>query len=178
MYYGAVTHAWLADRQSRKVFDWRYYLVKYPSMRRGTTGIYYGIDGKLGYSLCMLRTKQRNGYYRDPILLEVWRASQVADRVQDPWFTGYETNPRWLRLVRSGVALRSVADGFAIRGPEDEDRRPIFDSVCAAHPDIDASGDRIVLTVPQEDHGDGPVDAIDRVVVGAALLNELVGAGL
>ena len=27
-------------------FDWRYYLVKYPSMREGDTGIYYGVDGE------------------------------------------------------------------------------------------------------------------------------------
>ena len=40
-------------------------------MRTGATGIYYGVDAKLGYSMCMLRTTRRNGYYRDPILLEV-----------------------------------------------------------------------------------------------------------
>ena len=68
-YFEAVTGAWLSGRESSKVFDWRYYLVKYPSMRGGATGIYYGVDGKLGYSMCMLRTRRLSGYYRDPILL-------------------------------------------------------------------------------------------------------------
>ena len=92
----------LSEREASKAFDWRYYLVKYPSMRDGATGIYYGVDGKLGYSMCMLRTRQRNGYYRDPVPLEVWRSSGVGERVQDPWSTGYETSPAgcgWCRAV-------------------------------------------------------------------------------
>ena len=55
--------SWLAEREQRTFFDWRYYLVKYPAMRgsrderrEGRTGIYWGVDGELGYSLCMLRT--------------------------------------------------------------------------------------------------------------------------
>lgn len=46
-YFKHVIGAWLAEREDSKTFDWRYYLVKYPSMRTGATGIYYGVDGWL-----------------------------------------------------------------------------------------------------------------------------------
>ncbi len=43
----------------------------------GQDGHLLGRDGELGYSLCMLRTVQLNGHYRDPILLQVWLSSGV-----------------------------------------------------------------------------------------------------
>lgn len=177
-HFRTVMDVWLSERETSQVLDWRYYLVKYPSMRRGDTGIYYGVDGKLGYSMCMLRTKQRNGYYRDPILLEVWRSSGVGERVRDPWFTGYETNPRWLRLERSGVGMRSVGDGFALRGPEDEALQSKFIDICSRYEAVDIAEERTVLKIPQHDYGDGLVDSADRVVIGAAFLRDLVEAGL
>jgi hypothetical protein len=177
-YFGTVTGTWLSERENSNAFDWRYYLVKYPSMREGATGIYYGVDGKLGYSMCMLRTKRLNGYYRDPILLEVWRFSEVGSRVQDPWFTGYETGPRWLRLLQSGVGMRSVSDGFALQGPEDEAFQSEFIDICSRHKAVDIAEEGIVLKIPQHDQGEGLVDSADRVVVGAAFLRVLVEAGL
>ena len=59
----------------------------------------------------MLRTTRFDGNYRDPILLQIWRSREVGERVEDPWFTGYETNPRWLRLQRGGVGMRSINGG-------------------------------------------------------------------
>jgi hypothetical protein len=177
-YFATVMGAWLSEHENSKVFDWRYYLVKYPSMRGGTTGIYYGVDGKLGYSMCMLRTKRLSGYYRDPILLEVWRSSGVGEQVRDPWFTGYETSPRWLRLEQSGAGMRSVGDGFALQGPEDEALQSKFIDICSRHAAVDFADEPIVLKIPQSDHGDGLVDSADRVVVGAAFLRDLVEAGL
>jgi len=35
------------------------------------------------------------------------------------WFTGYTTNPGWLRLERSNVGMRNVSNGFMLQGPED-----------------------------------------------------------
>ena len=172
-----VSHAWLARREDDLTFDWRYYLVKYPSMRSGDTGLYYGVDGRLGYSMCMLRTQQRNGYYRDPILLEVWSASGVGARVRDPWFSGYETIPRWLRLERSGAGLRSIDQGFELDPPESESHVPVFEAVCERYRVV-ATDERVVLTVRQRPTHDGAVDCEDRVLVGAAFLTELVKAGL
>jgi hypothetical protein len=179
-YFAAVTGTWLSERENSKCFDWRYYLVKYPSMRDkrdGVTGIYYGTDGKLGYSLCMLRTRWLTGYYRDPILLEVWNASGTGDRVKDPWFR-YETDLRWLQLERSGVGMRSTSEGFALLAPDDANLRSTFNDICRQHEAVDITGDDIVLRIPQHDHGNGPVDSTDRVVAGSAFLRALVEAGL
>jgi hypothetical protein len=177
-HFKSVMADWLAEREDKKSFDWRYYLVRYPSMREGSTGIYYGVEGSLGYSLCMLRTQQRNGLYRDPILLQAWLSSGIGSNAKDPWFTGYEWVPRWLTLLRSGVALRSVAEGFEIQGPDETNLVTAFEDVCQRRDDIAATAQRVVLKIPQLDHGDGLVDAVDRTVVGAAFLKELVAAGL
>ena len=152
-------------------------MVKYPSMRGGETGIYYGVDQN-DYSMCMLRTKRLNGYYRDPILLGIWESSKVGDRVQDPWFTGYWTNPRWLRLEQSGVGIQSVSDGFELQEPEDEALQSKFDDICSQREDVEVSDERTVLKIPQYDHGHGLVDSVDRIEVGAAFLRDLVEAGL
>ena len=174
----AVMSTWISGRQKARRFDWRYYLVRYPSMREGSTGIYFGVEAKLGYSMCMLRTKQLNGLYRDPILLELWRSSGVGDEVEDPWFTGYDSRPRWLRLVRSGLGMRSTARGFALQRPEDEQRASVFDGMCDQREDVVAEGDEILVRIPQEGDGEDLIDSVDRVEVGAALLREFVEAGL
>jgi Protein of unknown function DUF262 len=176
-YFEAVMSGWLTGRESSKVFDWRYYMVKYPSMRGGETGIYYGVDED-DYSICMLRTRRLNGYYRDPILLGIWEASKVGERVQDPWFTGYWTNPRWLRLVQSGVGIRSVSEGLALEGPEDEAQLETFTDICSRRGDVEVSGESVLLKIPQYDHGEGLVDSVNRIEVGAAFLRDLVKAGL
>jgi hypothetical protein len=177
-YFESVIDTWLSERENSNAFDWRYYLVKYLSMRTGATGIYYGADGRLGYSMCMLRTKQLNGYYRDPILLGVWESSEAGERVQNPWFRGYETSPRWLRLERSGAGMRCVSNGFALQVPEDETHRSTFIDLCRRHEAVTIAAESIVLTTPQRDLGNGLVDSQDRVLVGAAFLRDLIELGL
>jgi hypothetical protein len=109
---------WLAEREAMGIYCWRYYLVKYDAMREGRSGIYYGRTEALGYDLCMLEKRWLNSWYRDPYLLAMHRLSGVGAAVdQDMWFMGYETDPRWMSLVKSGVALRSVKDGIAVRPP-------------------------------------------------------------
>jgi hypothetical protein len=180
-----VMGSWLAERELRMFFDWRYYLVKYPAMRgsrderrEGRTGIYLGVDGELGYSMCMLRTYYLNGYYRDPILLQVWITSDVKDAARDPWFIGPETSPRWLRLEHSGVGLRSVDEGFELQGSEDEVLQQRFLKICRQREDVTTNDERTLLRVMQTDRGGDLIDYVDRVVVGAEFVKELVDAGL
>lgn len=180
-YLDHVVAEWLRDREDRREFDWRYYLVKYPAMRgksdqrrEGKTGIYYGVGGHLGYSLCMLRTVQLNGLYRDPILLQVWLDSGVGDAVRDPWFTGYVHTPRWLRLERSHVGLRCVDEGFELDTSDDEALRTRFLEICEERNDVSVLDGRILLTIPQQ----AGIDTRDRVAVGAEFLRLLVAAGL
>jgi hypothetical protein len=180
-----VMTSWLAEREQRSYFDWRYYLVKYPAMRgerderrEGKTGIYWGLDGELGYSLCMLRTVTTGGYYRDPILLQVWLSSDVEEGARNHWFSGDVNSPRWLLLERSGVGVRSVAEGFELRKTDDDVLNQLFLEICSRRKDVTTDGERMVLNVPQIDHGGVLIDSVDRVVLGAEFVNELADAGL
>lgn len=176
--YGAVTRPWIEDLESALRFDWRYYLVKYPLMRSGATGIYFADNGDMGYSLCMLRTKQRNGNYRDPILLQIWESSGLQSRVDDPWFSGYEYYARWLRLSRSGAAVRNTDSAFILRAPEDAALLPSFVEVCERHGVADLGTSAPRLAIPQREVDGLQVDSADRVTIGVQLVRDLAAAGL
>lgn len=166
----AVAEEWLAEVENNGSYTWRTYLVKYAAMREGESGRYAGWEEKLGYMLCMLRGQRVSGYYRDPYLLAIYRVSDIAEAAEDPWFTGYESLPRWLELRRSGAALRCTEAGFQVRAPTGAEDQQAFDDVCSAH----GIGEDRLLTVPQVDG----VDKVDRVQTGAHLANALVAAGL
>lgn len=176
----AIAHAFSQEQLDTGTLDWRYYLVTYPAMREGDTGVYYGEhlrgSGKWGYSMCMLRTNSITGgaYYRDPYLLAVWRESGVGEAVGNPWFTGYEFEPRWLRLMTSDVGIRCVNSGFELQAPTDEQEALKFRQLCEKHGVEDAS----LLPVTQVDCQGDLVDTEDRVQKGAEFLKDLVAAGL
>jgi len=170
----AVSSQWLAEQEDQRTYNWRTYFVKYPAMREGESGRYVGWGGNLGYLLCMLRGERVSGYYRDPYLLAIHRLSDVGEAVRDPWFTGYEDNPRWLELKHSGAGLRIVEEGIILRAPLTETERDNFARVCAAH----GVTDDLLLHVPQVEIGGVQIDTEDRVQLGAALLRDLVDAGL
>ena len=169
----AVRDAWLAERVSLQTFDWRYYFVAYDSMREGRSGIYYGRDGELSYSICMLLATQLNSNYRDPYLLAIWRASGVGEAVVDPFFTGYEWSHRWMQLARSETSIRCVDGGFQLRRPTGQEQEPFNNACLAAGVDAD-----LVFAVPQNDHDGQLLDSVDRIQAGARLLRDLVEAGL
>jgi hypothetical protein len=173
------TNTWLNQRQAEGRLDWRYYLVRYPCMREGATGIYYGSGGALGYSLCMLRRTQLNSYYRDPFLLAILQESGVGESVKDPWFTGYPTAPRWMELRNSGTGLQSLEAGIALNPPSLETHRTVFDELCLQRDDIvEVDGD-FRVSIAQRGLADGTVvDTEDRVRKGVLVLKALVEAGL
>ncbi|MCY0854018.1 DUF262 domain-containing protein [Cupriavidus sp. D39] len=155
--------------------DWRYYFVKYDAMREGASGRYVGIDGRLEYSICMLDKQQMNSYYRDPYLHAVRVQSGQQEHVVDRDFTGYETEPRWMPLRKSDIALRAVAEGFHVLVPGsviDDAVSHVF----AAHAVTRTDG-QWLLAISQAPSSDGPVDMVDRVQRGAALVRALVEAG-
>ncbi|MGT2476648.1 DUF262 domain-containing protein [Paraburkholderia terrae] len=171
----SVASGWLAKAVEAQGLDWRWYFVKYPVMRTGNSGIYVGLDGTLGYSVCMLDKSQMNSWYRDPYLSAIQRESERPTAFDEPWFTGYETEPRWMRLKASGTEIQCVPEGLQLRAPADPQKAAVLAGVCtdlAIDPDllvkvpqvVDASGDRL--------------DTQDRVRLGADLLRTLVDAGL
>ena len=172
--FGQIRDQWLEDCEQQAFFDWRYYFVKYPVMRAGDSGIYACEERRLSYDLCMLNRTRMSSYYRDPYLSAIHRESGVRAGLQEPIFSGYEWQPRRLRLVRSGTEIRCLPQGFEISAPGDEVQRAAFTKVAAAH-GLDADGS---LRIPQIDQGGLHVDTFDRIQVGARLVRGLVEAGL
>lgn len=173
-----VTDTWLAARVQEREFDWRYYLVRYPLMRSGDTGIYFSQDSRPGYRMCMLRRTQRNSMYRDPVLLAMIEVGQAWPSVEDPWFTGYESEPRWLTFKQSGAAVRNVDSGFQVRLPEDGSWRSRLIELLPSSDQLTERSDGMWhLGIRQEENGAGRIDREDRIQLGAAFLSELVAAG-
>jgi len=165
------------DRATR--FDWRYYMVKYPSMREKGSSTYYTepTDGAekpaMGYSLCMLKAgkKMLSSKYRDPYLLAIWRELGDTDDVEDTLFTGYENQPRRLSLTRSGAAIRCVPSGFELSSPDPPTQA--FENVCE---EFRASDGTVV--VPQVEVEGRQIDTVDRVQLGAEVVRRLTAVGL
>lgn len=175
-----ISQEFVATRRESGRLDWRYYLVAYPEMRDGETGVYYGehrtTRGIWGYSMCMLRTASLTGsaYYRDPFLFAIYRGNGSTDRLNDPWFRGYENTPRWLGLSRSGAGLRSIETGFQLAAPEDPSAADRWWEVSRAHGATEPG----FLPIRQVEHDGELIDIEDRVVKGTALVRALIEAGL
>jgi hypothetical protein len=170
----AIRDTWIAEQEAAQDLDWRYYLVKYDAMREGRSGLYVGANGALGYSLCMLDKQRMSSKYRDPYLFAIARESGVStDRIESLFFTGYEWAERWMTLARSGVGLRCIEPGIALRPPRRATHAAAFSRVCAAH----GVGVDHLLAIPQADQGGRLSDIRDRIQLGAALLRDLVSAG-
>jgi len=159
------------DQCSRdKKMDWRYYFVRYPAMREGKSGR-YAISSS-GYSVCMLDKWQMNSNYRDPYLLAILRESKVINDVKDPWFYGYETEPRLMVLNKSGINIQCADTGWQIsESITDPIQKAALDKVCSQY----GINHNHLYAVPQNNDG---IDAIDRIDMGSRLLKDLVKAGL
>ena len=178
----AIAAGYLDQCEAAGRFDWRYYMVKYPSMREGGSSTYYAEryeDSEtlsMGYSLCMLRAggSALNGKYRDPYLLTIWRELDSTKDVVDKLFTGYENEPRRLPLTRSGATIRCVSAGFELGAPPLAEFADTFTSVCT---ELGVGDDRVV-EVPQLEVDGEPVDTIDRIQRGSDVVRLLIAAGL
>lgn len=172
-----VIDEFIAQRTAESYLDWRYYLVRYPWMREGNSGIYYGAEQRLGYELTMLRKTQQNSWYRDAYLYAIWCEAERPEEVDDPWFYGYSTTPRWMKLNRSGTGLRSVPRGIAVQAPGSPEASEVFQRAALAA-GVNADDEGWLMPVPQSDRGGELIDSADRVQAAARLLREFVDAGL
>jgi hypothetical protein len=171
-----IVDKFIADRVVGAELDWRYYLLRYPCMREGNSGIYYGADHALGYELTMLRKSVQRSWYRDPYLYAIWRESGSPEEVTDPWFIGYSTDERWMRLERSQTGIRSVPTGIAVQAPVAERHRITFESVCRQHTDVVKTEVGWLLTVAQQERNGKLIDTEDRGQKAASFLRELIAA--
>lgn len=178
---GGITRDYLTRCEAEGRFDWRYYMVKYPSMREDGANTYFAelTDGTeqatMGYSLCMLRAGRilLGSLYRDPYLLAIWRELDDPSVVEDKWFTGYESDPRRLPLTQSGTAIRCVPAGFELTPPE-ATFAELFAAACV---EIGSDADNLVK-LSQAIVDGHRVDTVDRIQVGADIVRSLVAAGL
>lgn len=170
-----VRETFLNERAAARRFDWRYYLVRYDTMREGPSGIYASVNGAMGYRIRMLNKTRMNGNYRDPYLTAVIHVADAVASIETEFFIGgYVEDPRWVHLRRSRTALRTTVTGFELAPPAGEEFREAFHRVCTQ---FGLPAD-LTLSIPQEPHDDGTVDTQDRVKAGAALLRALCAAGL
>jgi hypothetical protein len=172
-----VISAFIEKRDASAEFDWRYYLVRYECMREGRSGIYYGADHGLGYEMTMLDKTVQRSYYRDPYLYAIWREAGSPAQVKDPWFYGYSTTPRWMQLAHSGIGVRAIKAGIAVKSGPDEYSAALR-SILDSSVDVVTTEDGPIIVVPQETVDGAIVDTRDRVQMGAELLIDLVAAGL
>jgi hypothetical protein len=168
----ALQQRWLASQVDKQCLGWRYYFVKYPCMRTGSSGRYAVQNGKMGFSVCMLHRLRMSSPYWDPFVQAVVQESGLGRAVDDPRFTGYV--PRWLRLKRSSCGIRCVEAGWEVSPPLAAKDEEAFLKVCTEH---GIGPDRILL-IPFVETDEGRADTQDRVQVGAAVLSDLVAAGL
>jgi hypothetical protein len=169
----AMVDRYLAGQEHLQRFDWRYYLVKYPEMREGDSGIYVRSEEGRGFGLCMMYKERMSSYYRDPYLFALFKRSGALpdQEIEDPWHTGYDTEVRWLNFMNSGIRLTCRWDGFALTGPPDELGRTDLAPIFAKH-QVDST--TWFLPIPQETIGEAVYDLQDRVLVGSSLVRDLL----
>lgn len=136
----------------------------------------------MGFSLTNLPggKKYRNAHYHDPYLLTIYRELGEPDDVRRPSFTGYEWDPRWLRLATSGAGVRCVPAGYELLAPPDAEHADAFKSAAyalGATVTDDEELRALVKVAKASDDESGP-DSEDRIKFGAGLVLVLVGAGL
>ncbi|MEY9606266.1 hypothetical protein AB7M74_001862 [Bradyrhizobium japonicum] len=79
-----------------------------------------------------------------------------------------------MRLKKSGTELQCVVEGFVVRPPPAPAYAEVLSQVCSER---GVGGDHVLL-VSQVELDGRKLDNRDRVQVGAALLRDLVKAGL
>jgi hypothetical protein len=168
--------AYLKEQETSGLFDWRYYLVKYPAMRSGSSGLYVSASGAMGFDLCMMEKWQLNSYYRDPYLLAVIRESAAKEgvdvaKLKHYGWDGYRQDGRWIELVRSGEKAISCRDyGYQLHAPTDQPQ------LSASWPAVQDCGADAGLQrqIKQKTVGGLVYDTEDRIDAGAELLRAML----
>lgn len=170
----AIRSEWIASHAGQAGLDWRYYMVKYPAMRSGASGVFRGRpEGELGYTIWSLDKENMLGSFRDPYLRAMTERSGLGESA----VLGYHE----LTLTVSELEVSSAPTGLVVKLPQLDSHRLLFEGARSERDDVvdvDDGPDRALLRIPQVNRGGVMLDALDRVEVGAAFLKQLVDAGL
>lgn len=159
--------------KKQRRFDWRYYFIKYDSMRGGNSGLYYSHTESMGFDLCMLKKDVLRSYYDDPYITAIVEESGINKEDVTYWF-GYrehlEQDARWLRKGKDHI-LRVDSVGWLVSSPSDPAQQTAFAKVRRAHNLTRRNGEWF-LDVPQGKTKKG--DAVDRIDLGYKLMVALL----
>jgi hypothetical protein len=114
----------------------------------------------VGYELTILPKTVQNNFYRDAHLYAIWYEAGRTQEVEDPWFYGYSTTPRWMKLTQSRTSMRSLPAGIALTAPAAPEANQALQLVVAPS-SVVPFDDGHLLLVPQVDRDGELIDSVD-----------------
>lgn len=175
-----IRREWLADRESRSHFDWRYYFVRYSGARSSVGEGYFHnneyneAQGGFSYGrLRMLHGGSYIAYFSDALLKAAWVEGNLGDLAREPkWW--HRDDPG-MGMNQSSVEIRCLNDSLEVVLPaDDEEATTLVTSVLANFPSV--TGNRVLID--QTAVGETMVDREDRIQVCINLVRELHEAGM
>lgn len=169
-----IVDQFLVNAEAAKLYGWRYYLIKYPVMRSGKSGIFISPIGAMGFDLCMMEHPKLSSYYSDPYIRgAVAKSGLEAEEHFKFWqygWDGYEAQNRWTNsAITSRRLIRTTEQGFQVR----PSKRAAVQAVHQKHK-IGADG---TLNLRQSFVGGEALDKVDRILAGSRLLKDLIDIG-
>lgn len=160
---------WLAGNRTGR--DWRWYFIKYPSIRNGENSRFYSPSGIMGFLLC--RHKERLSSFDDPYLKAMVETSGIQGVGHG---SGYDEElnryASWLESKNQEHILRADPAGWVVVPPADPGQQATYVNVCHAHSLAQQPNGEWLLAVPQNAAQDQ--DTADRIALGARLLVDLL----
>ncbi|MCI9870512.1 DUF262 domain-containing protein [Arthrobacter humicola] len=175
----AICAQWLAERESRNFYDWRYYLVRYSGARSSKgdgyyNGTYDGATGGFSYQrLRMLHGSNYNAYFSDALLRAAWVHGSLGSDAEEPrWW--HRDDPG-LMLKKSRIEIRSDDDAFELALSDDDETVGV--KVAKALRAFDCDGHQRVL-IQQTLESGRLVDSENRIHLCVRLVRALAVEGL
>lgn len=171
---------WLAEREERSHFDWRYYLTRYEGARSSVGDGYFHNESYNaatgGFTYHQLRILYGGSYvshFSDALLKAAWSHGDLGSVAEEPrWFRQQDPG---MKLRASRIEIRCLEDAFQIDFPPE-----LADVAIMAASVLEEFGADDDGRVPVRQAFDGlrNVDAVDRILLCIRLVTRLVDAGL
>jgi hypothetical protein len=175
----AIRAQWLAERESRSFYDWRYYLVRYSGARSSKGDGYYDgtydstIGGFAYQRLRMLHGSNYNAYFSDALLHAAWVNGSLGSDAEKP--SWWHRDDPGLTLKKSRIEIRCDDDAFELVLPADPET--VEAKVASALTAFD-SDDQFRVLIQQNPEGGRLVDSEDRIQLCVRLVRALADEGL
>ena len=176
----AIRTDWLAQREERSHYDWRYYLVRYAGARSSVGDGYFHNKNynaqEGGFTYRHLRILHGGSYvswFSDALLRAAWVEGGLKPVAAEPsWFRRDDPG---MTLRESEIEVRCVEDGFEVDVPAE--RPEVVGALAAVLRESTGTSEGRVV-VKQVADGGRRVDSEDRVQLCIRLVKSLAAAGL